>query len=210
MNKRTPRILTETGELERQLNSRRLRSDLRAYEAESSKRFEAILMRDKTRTRRIANSGYSKPVNIVKRTVYGVGENLFTRARQSTLKKVLEENSHPRVENTGHLSSRMLPVEDNPFFWVYQLTFFTEVDEDRQDWMLSRDEISKHSRELYFAYMNNIPPEYLIGFIMQVGARNILKYHKDKDWFSWKELPRSDLLNAPSEAFNIHSPETTS
>ncbi len=192
MNKRTPRILTDSGELKRDLDTKRLRSEFRAYETESRESFEAILMRDQSCTRRPAHSAYAKPVNIVKRTVYGVGVHLIARRKMTTLRIFLREHSHPRVKDAGHLSARMPPVEDNPFFWVYQLTFFTEANEERQDWMLSRDEISKHSRELYFAYMNNVPPEYLIGFIMQVGARNILKYHKDKDWFSWKELPRTD------------------
>ncbi|EEW58013.1 hypothetical protein SCH4B_3078 [Ruegeria sp. TrichCH4B] len=84
----------------------------------------------------------------------------------------------------------MPPAEENPFFWMYLVTFFNDPDKTRQGWMLSRDEVSKHSRELYFAYKNEVPPEHLIGFIMQVGARNILTYYKDKDWFSWKELPR--------------------
>ena len=185
MTKKNPRILTDSGELYRPLNTRRLKTELRAYETESRERFESVLMRNDVGMRRVANSGYAKPVNIVKRTIYSLGIKLFdterrktSKERQKTLIKYLEETSHPSVEDAGHLSARMPPIADNPFFWMYQLTFFTGVGEERPAWMLTRDEVSKHSRELYFAYKNEVPPEHLIGLIMQVGARDILTYCK--------------------------------
>lgn len=190
MNKRTPRILTASGELERPLNTRRLSSELDDYMSESSEIFATLLMRDETRTRHVANSAYTKPVNIVKRAVYGIGQHLITNKKHKILKQFLNKHSHPHEKFEKRLRSKMPSAEDNLFFRVYQLTFFDGADKERQDWMLSRDEISKHSRELYFAHMNKVPPEYLIGFIMQVGARNILKYYKDEDWFSWKDLSR--------------------
>ncbi|AML51848.1 DUF6538 domain-containing protein [Falsihalocynthiibacter arcticus] len=56
--------------------------------------------------------------------------------------------------------------------------------------LINRDQMSKSSRQLVYAHENDVPAEYLIGFILQIGGDPILDLNNKEDYDGRKTAKR--------------------
>jgi len=164
---------------------RRFRADLAHLEADGLPTFQKLIKRSKG-----DEVPYSKPANILKRSVYEIG------------RQIIDQNGGRRLADFMHRSwdedelkwvGKSAPDPDaNPFFWCYHLLHSAKLG-------VTGDQRSKSSRQLIYAYKNDIPSHLVIGFILQVGGDPILDLYSKQDWVGWRSAKKaSKQKNASS------------
>lgn len=125
---------------------------------------------------------YSKPANVLKRSIYAIGRQIADQSKGGQLALFMERSSD---ENEPKWVGKSAPDPDeNPFFWCYHLLHSRSLN-------ITRDQLSKSSRQLVYAYRNEIPTNLVIGFILQVGGEPILDLYNKKDWTGWASAKRA-------------------
>ncbi len=178
-------ILNFKGEVVRQLNPKRplLLRDLDWLADEGARRL-------KRRFSDEVQNGFweqhdEKAINVLKRASYIVGAQLAAKKKKgpSALESFFERSRFkPRKPIASAPSAK-----DNPFFWCLQLF-------NHRHQFISRGEKTKTSQALLYAYRNNVPPEFLTGFLLQIGKDNAIRWSADPEhrqrWFDGADRPR--------------------
>ena len=171
--------LTQDGEVLRSLSptKRMLRKDLE-YLAECG----LWVFDDLFKQSKCDEVPFSKPANVLRRAVYTLGTQIADGKNGSRLVEFLRENSEKHGFSQINITAP--DPDENPFFWCYHLLLREE------SLAITRDQRSKSSRQLVYAYKNKIPPDLLIGFILQIGGDPILDLYDKRDWDGWRVAKR--------------------
>jgi hypothetical protein len=106
---------------------------------------------------------YYKANSKLKRTVYRLVRDCIKNDLVNVLKKSVEfqfgDKSQVKPSPTN---------AKNPFYWGFTAACGT-------DEKLARSNKSRFSQELMYAHMHDVPPEFLIGFIYQIGSSKDLQ-----------------------------------
>lgn len=151
---------------------------------------------------------YNRPANVLKRSVYVLGRQLIDLDKQEILAEYLQEVS--KTYNKPPASIATPNVEQNPFHWFYLLLLGENRLSEGKRRLVTRDQISKSSRQLVHAHKNDVPPVYLIGFILQIGGDPILEQYSKRSISGWKTAKRVGKTKQEQDTPNTHSPETPS
>jgi hypothetical protein len=121
---------------------------------------------------------YDRPDGKLKRYVY----RLVRDCLKGGWLEVLEESAKRQLGG-----SRLKPSERNdanPFYWG-----LTAVCGDKNK--LPRTTKSRFAQELLYAHMHDVPPEFLVGFIYQIGPTGDLQHKIDNQemqrWFAKRQ-----------------------
>lgn len=150
---------------------------------------------------------FAKPINILSRAVYQLGRDLLTD------KKGAERLVHIMRQSSSYSDFRRIRSDaphasQNPFFWFFHLLVREETKSERNIFV-SSSQRTKLAKELLYAHKNNVPPEYLTGFILQIGRARAVKLCDAENWEGWKTNNRKVLLEA-DQTLSAQSPETPS
>jgi len=133
---------------------------------------------------------HNRPANVLRRAVYSLGCQLIDTGNQNILanynKDMADAVSESRVTKAAP------DVQENPFHNCYMLLLGVNRLRKGEERLVKRDQISKSSRLLVYAQKNDVPVEYVIGFIAQVGGDTILNLHRQSDWTGWRTAKRVD------------------
>lgn len=106
---------------------------------------------------------YARP-NVVKRAAY-----IFVHeAREALNLNNLEDTiDASRVANAGNKNLRTLQknLQDEPYYWVLK-GLLIECPEAK----LQESDVTRFAQHLNYADRHKVPPEFLIGFLMQCGS----------------------------------------
>ncbi|MBW4961558.1 hypothetical protein [Sulfitobacter sp. CW3] len=108
--------------------------------------------------------------------------------RQEILAEYLQRQAE--TQKTPPVSKAAPDVQQNPFLWCYHLLLGENRLVKNTERLVSRDQMSKSSRQLVYAYKNGVPPEYVVGFILQIGGDPILDLYSKGDWQGWMTAKR--------------------
>ncbi len=197
--------LSKEGEILRGLarTNGKLRSDLRYLDNVGLRTFQRIF--DESQGDEIP---YNRPANVLKRSVYVLGRQLIELEKQEILADFLQKRS---ATYSAPLASIATPnVKQNPFHWCYLLLLGENRLGINSKRIVSRDQISKSSRQLIYAHKNDVPPEYVIGFILQIGGDPILDLYRRRKRKGWKTAKRVEKNRSDQAFASTHSPETPS
>lgn len=197
--------LSREGEVLRELaqTKGKLRSDFLYFDSFALGIFQRIFEQSKG-----DEIPYNRPANVLKRSVYTLGRQLIDLDKQHILAEYLQETS--KSYNKPPASIATPDVEQNPYHWFYLLLLGENRLSKGKKRLVTRDQISKSSRQLVYAEKNDVPPEYLIGFILQIGGDPILEQYSERSRYGWKTAKRADKTKPKPETSNTHSPETPS
>ncbi len=178
--------LSEEGEVLRELahTKGKLRSDFRYLDKFALKKFERIFEESKK-----DEIPYNRPANVLKRAVYTLGRQLIVLDQQPLLEEYLQKTS--KTYNAPPASIATPNVKHNPFHWFYLLLLGENRLSQGDERVITRDQISKSSRQLVYAHKNDVPPEYVIGFILQIGGDPILDQYNKRSRQGWKTAKRA-------------------
>ena len=137
----------------------RLKSDLRYLDEVGLVGFRKIF-----RQSRKDEIPYNKPANVLKRSVYTLGRQLIDLRKEDVLAEYLQTQA--KAAKAPLISEAAPKAKDNPFFWFYHLLLCENRSPQSAVRLISRDQLSKSARQLVYAHRNDVPPEYLIGFIL--------------------------------------------
>lgn len=122
---------------------------------------------------------YDRPDSKLKRGVYGLVRDCIKGACLDVLKESIEfqfgnkSQVKPSARNDA-----------NPFYWG-----LTAVCGDKNK--LPRTTKSRFAQELQYANMHDVPPEFLVGFIYQIGPSGDLQHKIDnvemQRWFAKRQ-----------------------
>lgn len=137
-----------------------------------------------------------RPLSVLKRASYIIGCQLADSGRGQKLADYMQHQ--PRNGDFIPKVNSLAPQADqNPFFWCLHLLAGWE------DW-LTRDQRSKAARQLKYAYRHQVPPQYLTGFILQIGSNEAALRSSTQAREEWlKENYHSqwhNVLNWPNDA----------
>lgn len=122
---------------------------------------------------------YDKVNSKLKRVVYRLVRDCLKCDLLSVLKDSVQKQ--PGDKSQVKPSSKNA---DNPFYWGF--TAVCGIDKK-----LARSNKSRFSQELLYAHMHDVPPEFLIGFIYQIGSSSKLQQKIDNKemqrWFKAKK-----------------------
>lgn len=169
-------ILNEDGEVIRQLNFKRgrLQADLDWLAIDGSCLLQRRFVAEAEEGTYVQHD--QKAINVLKRTSYIIGAQLDARGQARALKRYFES---PTLRGVRPRTSAPA-AEENPFFWCLHL-FSLEHQ------FISTGEKTKSSQAMLYAYRNDVPPEFLTGFIQQVGRDNAIAWSTEPDrrekWF---------------------------
>lgn len=196
--------LCPCGEILGELNpfKGRLKSDLLYLDEIGLPRFQKIFSMS-----REDEIPYNRPANVLKRSVYILGCQLIKFKKQEVLAEYLQKQAEAQK---APLVSKAAPdVSQNPFLWCYHLLLGENRSPKGTVRLVSRDQMSKSSRQLVYAQWNDVPSESLIGFILQIGGDPILDLYSKEDQYGWKNAKRV-IKKKKVRISNTHSPETPS
>lgn len=195
--------LSKEGEVVRELahTNGRLRSDFLYFDVVALGIFRQIFKQSKG-----DEIPYNRPANVLKRAVYTLGRQLIYLDKQPILEEYLQTTS--KTYNAPPASIATPNVKHNPFHWFYLLLLGENRLSKDDKRLVTRDQISKSSRQLVYAHKNDVPPEYVIGFILQIGGDPILDLYNKRSRHGWKTAKRANK-NKPKPP-NTHLPETPS
>lgn len=111
--------------------------------------------------------------SLSKRAIYAFGRFIIKKQKFDTLSDAVLEIQ--KAEGLRFVDGRTVSCDVNPFFWIYKGAF------PHNDY-ISSGELSRFSRSMIIAYLCDIQPCHLIGFMYQVGGKRFL------DNFSYKEM----------------------
>ena len=100
---------------------------------------------------------YDRPNSYLKRSVYEL-----VRSCLSTDDGAMLRTAFTRERTLAGARGDTDTYEDNPFFWGLLLVCDYNG--------LSKSSLSRFSLELRYADLHNVPPQYLIGFLYQMGT----------------------------------------
>lgn len=137
----------------------------------------------------------SKPKSYFKRLVYQFGchyIDLKWKKPEARLRKLLRNT----IASHG---GRLLPANhsegsDNLFYLCFRAI-------DPSERFVQRGEISRISKQLYFAHEKEVPQEYLIGFIYQTGGQQFdfdERRRIEEDWDDQEDIENPDQESEPS------------
>ncbi|MCZ4267447.1 hypothetical protein O4H48_06020 [Rhodobacteraceae bacterium G21628-S1] len=197
--------LSKEGEVVRELahTNGRLRSDFLYFDGVALGIFRQIFEQSQG-----DEIPYNRPANVLKRCVYTLGRQLIDLDKQPILAEYLQQAS--KTYNAPPASIATPDVEQNPFHWFYLLLLGENRLKKGSRRIVTRDQISKSSRQLVYAHKNDVPPEYVIGFILQIGGDPILDLYNKRSRYGWKTAKRADRNKPKPETSNTRSPETPS
>lgn len=138
------------------------------------------------------SSPISNPKNYFKRLIYQFGSHYYEH-RNKKLRATLNGLLIGAVEKHGGriLTAKNSYGSDNLFYLCFRAM-------DPNENIVKRGEISRLSKQLLFAYKNEVPQEYLIGYIYQTGGQQVdlEKELSDKEnWdFSESEFEHSSNI----------------
>lgn len=116
---------------------------------------------------------YDKVNSKLKRAVYKLVRNCI----ENDLVDVLKESVEFQFGDKSQVKPSRTNAE-NPFYWGFTAVCGT-------DEKLARSNKSRFSQELMYAHIHDVPPEFLIGFIYQIGSSKELQRKIDS-----KEMQR--------------------
>lgn len=141
------------------------------------------------------HSPFDKPASVLKRAIYQIGIIAIHFEQTKLLKKLArdiaaKEHCKTKDDTDGRrLPNSAPPHKENPFYYAFYIAFpdphpkqtrDVEVEneativEDRRRINQTNNERSKVSRQLVYAYRNDVPPQLLIGFIYQTGGSRVI------------------------------------
>lgn len=131
------------------------------------------------------DASYSK----LKRMVY----RLVADCIKNDLIAVLKESVRTQAGNKTKIKPSAAN-DANPFYWA--LTAVCQADCE-----LPRSTKSRFAQELQYAYMHNVPPEFLVGFIYQIGSSRGLQVKIDngqkEPWFEKRLAKETKAARSP-------------
>jgi hypothetical protein len=123
----------------------------------------------------------------LKRQVY----QLVRRCIEADLVHVLKESVEFQFGNRSQVKPSPANAE-NPFYWGFMAVCGT-------DKKLARSNKSRFSQELMYAHMHNVPPEFLIGFIYQIGSsKDLQRKIENKEMQNWHKTA-TDAKQSPDQ-----------
>ncbi|SMC82695.1 hypothetical protein [Novosphingobium sp. B1] len=130
----------------------------------------------------LKRSPYHAPSNIIRRSAY----EFYLLSRQTLKPRLLEEAIDDiRVAHIGEDRARTLrkDIKKDPFYWILMGLHF-----DCPEATLRKSEVTRFAQHLNYARRHDIPPEFLVGFLMQTGSnaevyRRALNPDMREQWF---------------------------
>lgn len=117
---------------------------------------------------------YDKANSKLKRAVY----RLVRDCIKNDLVHALKESVEHQFGDRSHVKPSPANAE-NPFYWGFMAVCGTEN-------KLARSNKSRFSQELMYAHMHDVPPQFLIGFIYQIGSsKDLQRKIENKDMQTW-------------------------
>jgi hypothetical protein len=178
----TDPILNEDGEVIRQLNFKRerLQADLDWLAIDGGSLLQRRFVAEAEEGTYVQHD--QKAINVLKRTSYIIGAQLAARGQARALERYFENQTLRGVPPRASAPA----AEENPFFWCLHL-FSLEHQ------FISTGEKTKSSQAMLYAYRNDVPPEFLTGFIKQIGRDNAVAWSTEPDrrekWFDGARKP---------------------
>ena len=130
----------------------------------------------------LKRSPYYSHSNVVKRCVYEFFEHAKKRIKPGPLELVI---SDIRAASIGDDRARTLKksMTKEPYYWL-----LTGLSLDCPEANLCKSEVTRFAQHLNYARRHRVPPEYLIGFLMQTGSnaevyRRALDLDRREPWF---------------------------
>jgi hypothetical protein len=116
---------------------------------------------------------YSTP-NVVKRAVYIFVEYARKKLKPQPLEDTIDKS---RVDKAGGKTLRTprKDIKKEPYYWV-----LTGLHLDCPAANLGKSDVTRFAQHLNYAHRHNVPPEYLIGFLLQSGSLADI-YHRAKN-----------------------------
>ncbi len=131
------------------------------------------------------DASYSK----LKRAAYRFVADYDNNALIAVLKKSvrMQANNKTKIKQTA-------ATDANPFYWA--LTAVCQA-----DYELPRSTKSRFAQELQYAYLHKVPPEFLVGFIYQIGPSRGLQEKIDngqrEPWFEKRLAKEAKAAQSP-------------
>jgi hypothetical protein len=178
----TDPILNGDGEVIRQLDfgKERLQADLDWLAVDGRRLLQRRFVAEAEEGTYVQHD--QKAINVLKRTSYTIGAQLAARRQTRTLGRYF---ASPTLRGAPPRATAP-SAEENPFFWCLHL-FSLEHQ------FISTGEKTKSSQAMLYAYRNHVPPEFLTGFIQQVGRDNAIARSTEPDrrekWFDGARKP---------------------
>lgn len=132
---------------------------------------------------------YDAPYSKLKRAVY----RLVVDYDNNDLIAVLKESLRTQADNKNKIKP-LAANNANPFYWC--LTAVCQADCE-----LPRSTKSRFAQELQYAYMHDVSPEFLVGFIYQIGSSRGLQEkinngHRER-WFEKRSAKEAKAVQSP-------------
>lgn len=122
---------------------------------------------------------YDAPYSKLKRAAYRLVADYNNNDLIAVLISVLKESVQTQADSKAKIKPSAAN-DANPFYWA--LTAVCQA-----DYELPRSTKSRLAQELQYAHMHDVPPEFLVGFIYQIGPSRGLQEKIDnglrEPWF---------------------------
>lgn len=125
---------------------------------------------------------YYAPPNVVKRAVYTFVRDARRKLKPGPLEDTIDAS---RVAHAGSKTLRTLRKDfrKEPYYWV-----LTGLHLDCPAAKLRKSDVTRFAQHLNYAHRHKVPPEFLIGFLLQSGSlADIYQRALDRDrrekWF---------------------------
>lgn len=153
-------------------------------------------------------SPYDSPNSYLKREVYRMvrsylskGTNLEKRSEQLRTSVIRD------LEREGITFRSSQMSQKNPFYWGLMSVLAIQNEEEKKDRKnkkgdneqkeknkknpVRRQDLHKFANELLYAHGHDVPPEFLVGFIYQIGSSDALKKRLSEgvmeDWYGQQD-----------------------
>lgn len=134
----------------------------------------------------LKKSPYYAPSNIIRRSVY----EFYILAKRSLKPRLLEEAIDDiRVAHVGEDRARTLrkDIKKEPYYWILMGLHL-----DCPEANLRKSEVTRFAQHLNYARRHKVPPEFLVGFLMQTGSsaevyRRAMDPDMREEWFLAKQ-----------------------
>ncbi|QOV93443.1 hypothetical protein [Novosphingobium sp. ES2-1] len=165
--RRSPHSGRQAGKSGPSANVVRRRAGLTGYEEAWDKfvaSVEAELANARRATAEFGKSPYYAPANVVKRAVYKFVISARAKVKLGPLERTIDAI---RVAHAGGKVLRTLRKDfrRDGFYWV-----LTGLHLDCPAANLRKSDVTRFTQHLKYARRHRVPPEYLIGFLLQTGS----------------------------------------
>lgn len=165
--RRNPRSRGTAGKSRPSANEARRRGGLTGYEEEWDQfvsKVEEELAAAHQVTGEFGKSPYFEPANVVKRAVYSFVIYASRKLKPGPLERTIDAI---RAASAGGKVLRPLRkrFKTDTYFWV-----LTGLLLDCPAAKLRKSDVTRFSQHLKYARRHKVPPEYLVGFLLQTGS----------------------------------------